>query len=136
MRLIWNNSSSEGYTFFNGSNILNSAQFELNNYNYVSAVGFNGLIYCFINGILIGTITDNMNLVNTYLGVRLGNEGSLPNSSDCFLDDILFDIEDSLIDPTGFAIDRKVFEPPTRGGFEDYVWQYPVGGGAPFKVYL
>jgi len=60
-----------------------------------------------------------------YMRVDLGtvNQNSA-NASDCLMDDIYMVHANSLIDPTGFTVGQKVFEPPVRGGFDGTIKQY------------
>lgn len=118
-QLLWANSANNKYTFFNGVVLEPNITFALNTFNHIAACKIAGdKTYCFINGILVGTLTNAADIAATFIGMMLGRSSNSYNASDCTMDDWLLDINSPIIDPTGYTIGDKVFEPPTRGGFD------------------
>lgn len=92
----------------------------------------------FINGYYVGfTAFPNLTYSDRLLNLRLGSQGGSLFTS-CYIDDVLPIINrpTPLINVTGYSVGDKVFEPPKRGGFEDYILQYPIGGGQAIPIEL
>ena len=80
-------------------------------YKYYALIRISGVLYFLINGQLQATKTESIDY-STALQVIVG--GTYAG----LFDEPLFSIGDSIIDPTGFSVNQKCFEPPTRGGFD------------------
>lgn len=89
-----------------------------NNYEYVFALRLSGVLYYGINGVLKGSVADtnNYTLSDTIIG---------SNNFIGYVDDVLPSIENSIINPTGYSVGQKVFEPPRRRCLDSHILQFP-----------
>ena len=93
--------------------------FSTSNYEYLTVIRRTGILYWFINGKYIGSVSDTSNY--TLSDLIIGS-----NSFIGYIDGVLLSIGDSIIDPTGFSVGQKVFNPPLRGGFDSEIFKFPV----------
>lgn len=117
-------------------NITTAVTLSINEYYHYCFIKKGDTIFIFINGVLLNIYNLSIGYElqelsdSVSLNVQHNDQGFIG-----YMDDFLI-THNAIVDPTGFSAGDKVFEPPRRGGFENYIIQYPVGGGAGFKVYL
>ena len=76
-----------------------------------------GRVCYFMNGILVADATP------TIINVEYSSNYFIKAYQN-IIDDVLYSIGDSIIDPTGKSVGQKVFEPPRRGGFDGTIKTY------------
>jgi len=128
MTLVFNYVSNPGnkLTFYDATNLFYPDKvLTIGDYCHICYVYIAGVFYYFIDGIFIGTTTKTIFTSATYYNLQLGSfSDNASYYSDCEIDDVLISHGDSIIDPTGFSVGQKVFEPPMRGQFDGTFKQY------------
>jgi hypothetical protein len=83
-------------------------------------------VYLLVNGVLEGFATTTFKITATQLALKVGGSTQFLTYSDGYFDDIFMQRNGTIIDPTGFSVGEKVFEPPMRGQFDGTFKQYPI----------
>lgn len=127
MSVFYNAMQNTGnrYLFYDSTNLVSIPDiYALGSYNHICTIRKNGIWYYFINGILKNTsVPSNTSNPSIYVNLMIGGLPS-ENYCDCLLDDI-FIVHNTLpINPSGFSVGQKVFEPPRRGDFDGIIKQY------------
>lgn len=127
VRVFYNAMQNTGnrYLFYDNTNLSSIPDiYALGSYNHICTIRKNGIWYYFINGVLKNTsVPSNTSNPSIYVNLMIGGLPSM-NYCDCLLDDVFVAHNNSIIDPTGFSVGQKVFEPPRRGEFEGTIKQY------------
>lgn len=88
-------------------------------YTYISVLRKTGVLYWFINGVYFGSVADtsNYSLSNLVIG---------SNTFVGYIEDVLMSIGDSIINPAGYSVGDKVFQPPKRRSLDNRFIQFPI----------
>lgn len=124
---VYDNWGGYRYTFLHDGTWTKIADvYSPNEYHYLSQLIHGSTIYMLIDGILKATksiVHNDYYHADVFLGSYNGTGGS---PLDGLVDDCLLALNDSIIDPTGYVVGNKVFEPPTRGRFDGTFKIYPI----------
>jgi len=103
------------YANFHGSNYIVYDGYTPLEYYHVAMIRYSGSIYCFLNGVLKIIQSDSYDFPDGPYNMFVGDT-DIEN-----YDDILFTVGDSIIDPSGYIVNDKVFTPPRRSSAQPWL---------------
>lgn len=131
IEIMYNSAATAKFSLYNwgtGTQLNSTVPVILGKYYHIAAIYKNGEFFLFINGILdakSGPLA--INTADRYLLMDIGeNIRYFGYPTFGLIDDVLFRTEDSIIDPTGYAIGNTVFKKPAIGSLDNEFIQYPI----------
>jgi len=105
--------------YFETNLIKTYASQTLTGYKYYCFIRISGTLFLLINGQTQAIKVESIDYSTPLMAIIGGTFAGL-------FDEPLLAVGDSIIDPTGYAVGNKVFEPPMRGQFDGTIKQFPI----------
>lgn len=105
--------SGQKYTVYDGTTFHgDSTVYPIGTYNHIAVMQFGTDVYLFINGVLkIKTaIGWDRSGIATRVLLRYGAYDDISLPATCYMDEFLFSVDDTLINPTGATVGEKLFD--------------------------
>jgi len=119
---LYPNLSGVRYQIDNVNTLISGLVFG-SNWRHVAMCRVNGLIGIFFDGILVASEINTANLTTATVAANLLVQIPRLNvdTGETLSDDLLFTVGDSIIDPTGYSVNDKVFTPPRRSSAQPWL---------------
>lgn len=117
VNIFWNGVQNPGYKYEIYPIMYPSNTYPLDVFNHICYINKNDIAYLIINGILIDSASDVLFDTDQAFIATFGTCFGTTTNMDGYIDDQLVSFT-AEIDPTGYTIGDKVFEPPRRRSLE------------------